>query len=425
MARNLLTDRTIRNAKSRDKDYRLRDGDGLFVLVAKTGGKSFQYRYKINGKPGTATLKESTSLAEARRDVEPLRAIVAAGDHPTIVKRIERASKAAANAQTFKVVADAWVKSEGKRKQWTPDYIAEVEHSLRRHLTELDALPVGTIIAKVTAPLLHSVELTAPAMEEKVARRLHAIMDYAVEIGAIDVNPLPRRRRGKVDRKHYPAVTEVASVGEILRAARAADPCKGIQRAHVLLAFTALRVSEVVGAKWDEFDLDGVDVAIGDGRHKQRDPNAGNWRVPRERMKRKDAVRGPHVVPLPPKLLGLLREWRKADGNGAVFVCPAPRDARRTIVPEACEKFYRNALGLGGKHSPHSWRSAFSTICRDNGKDGDSIEAQLDHVVGNKIAAAYDRAARLELRRTLLTWYESTLIAARDGAKVTPLKVAR
>ena len=101
------------------------------------------------------------------------------------------------------------------------------------------------------------------------------------------------------------------------------------------------------------------------------------------------------------------------------------RDAHRTIVPEACEKFYRNALGLGGMHSPHSWRSAFSTICRDAGKDGDSIEAQLDHVVGKKVAAAYDRAKRLELRRELLTWYEATLIASRDGANAAPIRRSR
>ncbi|MGI8894891.1 MAG: tyrosine-type recombinase/integrase, partial [Casimicrobiaceae bacterium] len=71
--------------------------------------------------------------------------------------------------------------------------------------------------------------------------------------------------------------------------------------------------------------------------------------------------------------------------------------------------------------SPHSWRSAFSTIAREAGKDGDSIEAQLDHVVGNKVAAAYDRAQRLALRRELMRWYELQLIAARDGASVLPM----
>ena len=78
------------------------------------------------------------------------------------------------------------------------------------------------------------------------------------------------------------------------------------------------------------------------------------------------------------------------------------------------EKSYRDALGLAGVHSPHSWRSSFSTICREAGKEGDSVEAHLDHVVGNKIASAYDRATRLEQRRALLAWYEGALITARD-----------
>jgi len=274
----------------------------------------------------------------------------------------------------------------------------------------------------VTAPILHAVEVSAPAMEEKVARRLHAIMDYAVELGALVLNPLPRRRRSRKDRKHYPAITDLAAIGDVLRAARASDPCKGIQRAHFLLAFTAQRVSEVVGAKWTEFDLDGVDVPSGNAQRMKRDAAAGNWSIPRERMKRKDAERGPHVVPLPSSLLAVLREWREADGKVATYACPAPRDSERPITPEAVEKHYRDALKLGGKHSPHSWRAAFSTICREAGKDGDAVEAQLDHVVGTKVAAAYDRAKRLELRRELMTWYEATLIAARDGADVVPIK---
>jgi integrase len=189
-------------------------------------------------------------------------------------------------------------------------------------------------------------------------------------------------------RRHFPAVTDLAGLGAILRAARASDPCKGIVRAHALLAFTALRAPEVVGATRAEFELDGVGVPLGEGQYTKHDPTGGNWSVPRERMKPKDAGRRPHVVPLPPALLSALREWRGADGADAKYVCPASRDPSKTITPEAIEKHYRNVLGLGGKHSPHSWRRAFSTVCREAGKDGDSIEAQLDHQVGSKVASA-------------------------------------
>jgi integrase len=283
-------------------------------------------------------------------------------------------------------------------------------------------LPVTKLTAALVSPTLLAIERTAPHMVEKVRRRLRAILDDAVEHGIIPGNPLPAaRRRRNLERKHYPAVTDLVGLGAILRAARTADPCKGIARAHLLLAFTALRISEVVGATWAEFELDGVDVLVADTQRTRHDHAAGNWSIPRERMKRKERDRGPHVVPLPPQLLATLREWRDVDGATCLYVCAAPRDPSKAITPEGCEKFYRNALGLGGKHSPHSWRSAFSTVAREAGKDGDAVESQLDHVVGTNVASAYDRAKRLELRRELMRWYEGQLIAARDGAVVNDI----
>jgi integrase len=406
MATHLLTDLHIRKAKPKDKPYRLFDGDGLALLVSPTGARSWQLRYRHDDKEQTFTLGklERLTLAEARIEAEKQRKRAAKGEHLTVAKRVDRAMRAAASARTFKGLAAAWIASEGVRKGWTAAYRDEVAQSLANHLRGLDALPISAIVAAITAPMLNLVEKNAPAMEEKVSRRLHAIMDYAVESGAIVANPLPRRRRAKRNRPHFPAATKLREIGAILRAARAADPCKGIARAHLLLTFAAQRVSEVVGATWAEFELKG-----------------GDWSIARKRMKRKDEARGPHVVPLPPVLLATLREWREVDGAEALYVCPAPRDPSRPITPEGVEKFYRNALELGGKHSPHSWRSAFSTVCREAGKDGDAIESQLDHIVGTKIAAAYDRAKRLALRRELLTWYEATLIAARDGADVVPI----
>ena len=408
MARNLLTDRAIRNAKREAKDYRLADGEGLFLFVAKTGGKSYQFRYKLNGKGQTATLKGIASLAEARVEADRLRKMIAAGDDPRVVKRIARVVKLAANSQTFKATADAWAQSEARRMKWSADYVVDVEQSLVNHLSDLDPLPVSKIVASITAPILHAVEINAPGMAERVSRRLYAIMDYAVEIGAIVANPLPRRRSSKkkgADRRHFAAVTDLPGLGAILRAVAAIDPGESARRAHLLLVFTAMRVSEVVNAKWDEFDV-----------------KAGTWSIPRERMKRKDLDRGPHVVPLPPRLLAAMQEWRRADSAKSVYVCPTVRNPEKPMLPEGIAKVYRDALGLTRKHSPHSWRSAFSTVCREAGKDGDVVEAQLDHVVGTKVASAYDRAKRLELRRELMAWYEATLIAARDGAAVVPIK---
>jgi integrase len=131
-------------------------------------------------------------------------------------------------------------------RQWSADYRVEVEASIRNHLADLDGLPIADITAPIAAPVLRAVEIRAPLMWEKIRSRLRAILDYAVERGDIVGNPLPAMRRGKKrERKHFPAVTDLAGVGAILRAARTTDPCKGIARAHVL-AYSASSV-EVVG----------------------------------------------------------------------------------------------------------------------------------------------------------------------------------
>lgn len=437
MARHLLTDRQVRNAKPSDRPYRLDDGDGLKLYVPPSGVMSWQFRYWLHGKETTCTLGKlsNTNLKLARQRAQVTRDLLAKDVNPHDHKREQRQQHVAEQASTFRSVAEKWVELESRRQKWTPRHKTQVERSLglvdtprggsgtevRRKLHDL---PVTKVRAADVSDALETIEVKygAPHMVEKIHSRIRAVLDHAVIRGNIPANPLPTLRAKKAIRRNYPAVTALTGIGEILRAARASDPCKGIQRAHALLVFTGMRVSEVVGAKWEEFSLGGVHVPVGDGHATKLDAQAGNWAIPRERMKRKDTQRGPHVVPLPPGLLSLLREWREADGERAVYVCPAPRAPTKPITPEAVEKHYRNALGLGGKHSPHSWRSAFSTVCNEAGKGGDVVEAQLDHVVGNKVVSAYDRAQRLELRRALLTWYERTLIAARDGAKVHMLR---
>src|SRR5207249_973529 len=125
------------------------------------------------------------------------------------------------------------------------------------------------------------------------------IFDYAVEGGLIVGNPLPaaRRRKSAGERSHLPATLGKEGVGAILRAADRADVGKGVRRAHLMGAFTAQRVGEVVAATWEEVDL-----------------QSAVWSIPRDRMKRKDVERGPHLVPIPPGLLAMMREWRRADG---------------------------------------------------------------------------------------------------------------
>lgn len=403
MPRHLLDAKTVEKAKPKSSPYRLADGDGLYLFVAVSGVKSWQYRYRHAGRQQTLTigrLSPALPLAEARRRAQHARDKAMAGMHLTHEKRLNVAEKASDNTNTFERVAERWVKHEGRRNDWTDDYRAEVKASIANHLAALNNLPVSSISAKLASPMLRKVEDKAPDMAKKVRQRLRGILDFAVEDGQIAVNPIPvpRRRKRGGERRHLPAITTPYGVGEVLRAAGQAEVGRGVMRAHLLCVFTAQRISEIVGAKWDEFDLD-----------------VGVWTIPRERMKRKESERGPHLVPLPPRLCALLVVWKEADAPTGKFACPS-----RTgdpITREAVEKFYRRTLGLSGLHSPHSWRTVFSTWSNDAGMDADLIEAQLDHSIGTKVQAAYDRAKRLERRAEIMEIHEGALLAAMKASR--------
>ena len=405
MARFQLSNEEVKNARRRTNTYRLADGDNLYLTILPSGSKVWQFRYRVNGRGQTLSIGKypDVTLKAARDAAENARRGVLAGEHLTVAKRMERAQKAVDMNATLGALAVEWCKRQSKRARWSADYVEEVAASIQNHLTPLLRLPVSKITPAVVAPVFDKVEDSAPAMLGKVRPRLVAILDYAADRGLIRDNPIPRnQRRGKVERKHYPAIVDLEGVAQILRLAKTLDCCRGVRRAHLLAVFTAQRIGEVVGARWQEFDLE-----------------LGTWTIPRLRMKKKDAWRGDHVVPLAPGILGELKRWRAEDDPSMEHVCPSPTDRHKPISPEGVEVFYRrpNRMNLGGKHSPHSWRSTFSTICRDAGQNPDVIEAQLDHIVGSKVAAAYDRAKRLGLRRELVTWYEEQLVTATNRVR--------
>src|SRR5580765_3207084 len=154
MAKNLLTDLKVRSAKCEPgKPFtRFADGEGLYLAVFPSGGKSWQFRYKREGKEQVATFK-GMDTKEARAEADRYRKMIAAGDDPKVAKLVERVAKVAANAQTFAVTKTAWIEREARRKQWTPEYVRDVENSLDRYLVELNPLPVNRIVASITAPI--------------------------------------------------------------------------------------------------------------------------------------------------------------------------------------------------------------------------------------------------------------------------------
>jgi hypothetical protein len=130
-----------------------------------------------------------------------------------------------------------------------------------------------------------------------------------------------------------------------------------------------------------------------------------------------------HKVILAVEIAAELQVWRMVVG-GQRFVFPSPQ-GKKHISRESLEKAYRVTLGLAGKHSPHGWRSAFSTLARDHGFERDVVELALDHVHDNDVVRAYDRGERLQKRIQLMNWWADQLLEAQDTASQVAYDSAR
>ncbi len=89
MAKELLKDVTIRNKQPTDKDQRLNDGSGLYVLIKSNGAKWWRFDYTIQGKRKTLSLGvyPATGLADARRKAEEARNQVSNGINPSDTRK--------------------------------------------------------------------------------------------------------------------------------------------------------------------------------------------------------------------------------------------------------------------------------------------------------------------------------------------------
>jgi hypothetical protein len=106
-----LSELECKKAKQKDKDYKLSDGAGMYLLVKATGSKLWRFNYTYNKKQKTASLGvyPETSLQEARETREKMRKMLKNGDNPSQPKKAESISN------TISDVADAWFAQNRER----------------------------------------------------------------------------------------------------------------------------------------------------------------------------------------------------------------------------------------------------------------------------------------------------------------------
>jgi integrase len=171
-----------------------------------------------------------------------------------------------------------------------------------------------------------------------------------------------------------------------------------VPRALAFAILTAARSGEVMGATWDEIDLD-----------------AATWTIPASRMKAGKA----HSVPLSDAALEILREQLKARGKSK-FVFPGARPAKPLSINALSMSMQR--LGAGG-FTVHGIRAAFRSWCADQGVAFEVAESALAHAPGNAVVQAYQRSSMLERRNPVMAAWARHLTG--ESGKVVPITSGR
>jgi integrase len=390
-------------SKAKEKGLYL-DGKGLYLQVSVFGTKSWIYRYRMNGRKtprdmGLGALAD-VSLAEAREKAQDARKLINAGIDPIEAKRDSRANLALeqASAISFKDAALAYIAAHSKtwrnakhREQWPSTLETYVYPTFGN-------LPVGTVDVNHIVKVLTPIWTKKPETASRVRGRIESVLDWAKARGYRS-GENPARWRGHLENlmpkrakfqkvRHHPALP-YAEVGTFMAELRNENGTAPL--AFQLLILTAARTTEVVGARWDEFDL-----------------RKGIWRVPAERIK----TGKEHRVPLSKPAVAILKTMRKTSDEGLVF--PGGKRGKslsNNALLAVLKRMGRKTI------TAHGFRSTFRDWCAEQTNySRDVAEAALSHAIGNKVEAAYRRGDLLEKRTQLMEqWAKFCGLAPKAG----------
>lgn len=394
-----LTASFVRDAKGRDKPYKVSDAGGLYMFVQPSGQRYWRLAYRWAGKQRTLALGvyPAVGLADARRERDAIRRLLAQGKDPVALAREEAAAARLAEMATFKAVAEEFTakcEREGR---------AEITLTKQRWLLafaypKLGPRPISQISAHDVYDVLRKVEAKG---HYETARRLRGLCSqvfrYAVATGRTERDVCADLRGALTTPKvkHLAALTNPAEVGDLLVAI---DGFAGYRVTHAALRLAPhvfTRPGELRQAEWSEIDLD-----------------EQVWTIPAEKMK----MRKPLSVPLSRQAVAILKEICSVTAHARyVFPCQGKRDK------PMCENTLNLALQRlgfgGGRMTAHGFRAMASTLLNESGKwNPDAIERQLGHLDTNSVRRVYARGEYWDERKRMMQQWSDQIDRMRQAA---------
>ncbi len=380
-----LTDRECKTAAVRDKDYKLADGHGLYLLVRTNGGKYWRWKYRYLQKEKLLALGvyPEVSLRDARERCIDERRQLAQGIDPSATRRAEKIASLQQNANTFEKIAWEWF--EKKESGWAPATAKKSRWLLESHLIpQIGKSAVNAIAPPNLLAALEKIERTGALETAGRAKQLAGqIFRYAIATSRAVQDPSANLKGALKPPKtrHFPAPTTPQAFAPILAAIEGLQSNIIVKTAMKLAPMLFVRPGELRRMEWSELNL-----------------GEGLWELPAEKMK----MRQPHLVPLSRQAIELLRQLEPVTGHGK-YVFPGERKRTIPISENTLNACFRR-LGYSKEQvTAHGLRSTARTILDEVlGFEPHVIEQQLAHEVKDPLGRAYNRTTHLPQRREMM-----------------------
>ena len=312
-----LTDTTIRNAKPKDRPYKVADAHGLYLLINPTGSKLWRVKYRINGIERKLALGAypQITLAEARAARDSARRQLAHAIDPNVAKRQAKIDACVQAGNTFIFVAEELIEKKGKEGR------SKATLDKQRWLLQLLGADLGKRPVADISPqeLLHELKKHERRGRLETAKQLRSfasqVFRYAAATARAERDPAQLLLGALISPTvtHFAAITDPIEFGALLRAIDDYQGDPSVMHALCLTPHLFQRPGELRQMEWAEVNFD---KAV--------------WTIPVGKMK----MRHPHSVPLSTQALSILRSMYGLSGSGR-YAFPSIRTRSRPISGEA------------------------------------------------------------------------------------------
>jgi integrase len=394
-----LTNQEAKNAKPKDKQYKLSDSKGLYLLITTKGQKYWRMAYRFGGKQKTLSLGvyPEISLAKARQEVDKAREQLRENTDPNETKRTQKLINSSAAENTFKAIGTEWFNK--KKPEWSEGNTNRTWRILDQYLFPfIGHTPANQLTAPELLAALRRIESRGTIDTAHRAKQLAGqVFRYAIACGLAERDPSADLKEALATPKrgHLAAITTPKEAGSLMAAIDIYDGTIVVKAALKLSPLLFCRPGELRHMEWNEIDFEQKRIEL-----------------PAEKMKMGE----PLIIPLCKQAISILEELHPHTGKGK-YVFPSARGRNRPLSENGVRVALRTMGYENGTMTAHGFRAMARTLLDEVLEYRvEWIEAQLAHSVKDANGRAYNRTSYIKQRTEMMQRWADYLDALKYEA---------